>query len=939
MGQTDQAKERRRQASSNRAIRIFVSSTFRDFGQERDILCALVFPELRRRARERFLEVIGIDLRWGITEEASQRGETLPICLREIDRSRPFFVGLLGDRYGWTPEPGQVSRELIADQPWLASHIGGASVTELEIQHGVLNNPAMHGRALFFFRDPKWSEQAGAQYLSANEEEKRKIARLRARIRESPAPVIDYSSPESFGELAIDQLWRLIDQEFPLTAVPSEIERMRRIHEAFAAERRHFYVRKGEALGELVKLLSHADDELRPVSKGRFVLVTADPGCGKSALLANAVEQLGRSCPGHFIFEHYCGAGAQSSDGVALLTRLTSELAQFVNGAVNGGITPPGGSAGIAELLQIASDWAVNSGSRITLVIDAIDRMNPIDRWRWFPGVLPPRVDLVVSGLPGEVSEEAIRLGAQVMPVTALSTSDVRAFIAESLGRRGRSLSSTEIARIAEHPMAGLPIFLKALMDELCAFGSHERLSERISTCLGASSPDQLFELILERIEHDIGTELVSKTLSAIWASAGGLAEQEILDFCRLSPVQWSIIRFSLDDALYESDGSISLAHRYIEVAVEGRFIRGHDELRDLHGRLLDYFNLQSDSARVSGLRKHHAEQIEILDAIHRALGEIERRKEEIRGVSFLRGSDCHLLSLHRRRDSLENMLRRRPNWHPGSCRIVGIGGSDSDYATHWKWDCCDRFAAGDASPPSRFEPSACCELPKAKRGFRTLRGVEGIIPYWDLEDIGSVIEVECLPRFGSTEARHPSDLRLRRLQAFLPVAPALHSIVQWIYWRELESELHAHGERLAEAGSFDAAAECGLEALEARFTKSVNHEYESGGARTDNRSDSSACSSLAIATKLVVSAVSSRSDSRRTGSLNFVQRFSRLANELREIRDPSPAIRTAVADFLATWASACEASGFKSEANLFSRASSLLREEGPGASAERPGS
>ena len=31
-----------------------------------------VFPELRRRARDRFVEVIGVDLRWRITEAQSQ---------------------------------------------------------------------------------------------------------------------------------------------------------------------------------------------------------------------------------------------------------------------------------------------------------------------------------------------------------------------------------------------------------------------------------------------------------------------------------------------------------------------------------------------------------------------------------------------------------------------------------------------------------------------------------------------------------------------------------------------------------------------------------------------------------------------------------------------------------------------------------------------------
>ena len=90
-------------APSSRVVRVFISSTFRDFGVERDLLIKRVFPELRLRARDRFVEVIGVDLRWGITEAQSQQGETLPICLREIERSRPYFIGLLGERYGWTP--------------------------------------------------------------------------------------------------------------------------------------------------------------------------------------------------------------------------------------------------------------------------------------------------------------------------------------------------------------------------------------------------------------------------------------------------------------------------------------------------------------------------------------------------------------------------------------------------------------------------------------------------------------------------------------------------------------------------------------------------------------------------------------------------------------------------------------------------------------------
>ena len=53
------------------------------------------------------------------------------------------FLVLLGERYGWIPE--RIQAELLVREPWLAQpEFQGASVTELEIQHGVLRWPRPH---------------------------------------------------------------------------------------------------------------------------------------------------------------------------------------------------------------------------------------------------------------------------------------------------------------------------------------------------------------------------------------------------------------------------------------------------------------------------------------------------------------------------------------------------------------------------------------------------------------------------------------------------------------------------------------------------------------------------------------------------------------------------------------------------------------------------
>ncbi len=89
-----------------------------------------------------------------MTDEQKAEGAVLPICLAEIDRSRPYFIGLIGQRYGWVPE--SLPDDLTAQLPWLGG-LADTSVTEIEILHGVLNDPTAIDSAYFYLRDPAWT--------------------------------------------------------------------------------------------------------------------------------------------------------------------------------------------------------------------------------------------------------------------------------------------------------------------------------------------------------------------------------------------------------------------------------------------------------------------------------------------------------------------------------------------------------------------------------------------------------------------------------------------------------------------------------------------------------------------------------------------------------------------------------------------------------------
>jgi NACHT domain- and WD repeat-containing protein len=97
----------------DKTFRIFVSSTFSDFIEERNALQERVFPGLRELCRQNGCRFQAIDLRWGVREEAGLDQQTMKICLGEIERCqkitpRPNFIVLLGDRYGWRPLPPEI---------------------------------------------------------------------------------------------------------------------------------------------------------------------------------------------------------------------------------------------------------------------------------------------------------------------------------------------------------------------------------------------------------------------------------------------------------------------------------------------------------------------------------------------------------------------------------------------------------------------------------------------------------------------------------------------------------------------------------------------------------------------------------------------------------------------------------------------------------------
>lgn len=91
-----------------KVVKVFLSSTFRDMHAEREALIKNVFPRIQEEAAKYDITLYPIDLRWGVTEEQIKKGEVVQRCLDAIEEAKPYFIGIIGKRYGWIPTPSSI---------------------------------------------------------------------------------------------------------------------------------------------------------------------------------------------------------------------------------------------------------------------------------------------------------------------------------------------------------------------------------------------------------------------------------------------------------------------------------------------------------------------------------------------------------------------------------------------------------------------------------------------------------------------------------------------------------------------------------------------------------------------------------------------------------------------------------------------------------------
>ena len=566
-------------------VRVFISSTFRDMHAERDHLVTVVFPELRERVEQLGLEFFDVDLRWGVPTK-DLNGETAnswEYCRQWIDRVEPFFVCILGQRYGWVPEPGQfrepADRERQEQEP--------RSITDLEVRHAVLDSRRKR-RSYFYLRATPVPEP-NTEYVDPPEYQDR-LVQLKAAVRQCGRPVHDYhpewtgerfAGMEEFGRFVLEDLWsgvlrderyvskdvwrqvlggdpendrRYTDESQP---VPRELwekivalakppprdplDAERQQMDAFAVSRLRWFQGRAHELQQLTDFIQST-----AADAPRLAVVAAVPGQGKSALLAKLSTLIPQ--PSTFLITHFVGATERSAAAHALVERLLGELdrsgIEWPADEQKEGEEPKRDFNSLCNRLrQRLGDYA--GESRVVILIDALNQLTDGHNLVWLPHRLGASVRVVVSCVDDKAAKPnspetrvlqalASRQPAPLrVPLGELTADDVRIIVKSYLDEYCKELDTPHVNAVCRMEQARNPLYLLVMLGELRTLGGNDMnriVGERIAA-LPHDYPDtvSLFRWVLQRLEV-FGAEAAQWWCLYLAHGRVGMASHELAD-------------------------------------------------------------------------------------------------------------------------------------------------------------------------------------------------------------------------------------------------------------------------------------------------------------------------------------------------------------------------------------------------------------------------
>jgi len=417
--------------SREKVSTFFISSTFSDMQVERDELMYRILPQIKAFARQYGRRIEFCDYRWGI-DTRIDKNKSISICI-EAATSSDYFIGLLGDNYGWVPDEDILRKELSGQ---ITEGLTGKSITALEIEFGAMKDLSKPG--IFYLRYPSKTDFVG-------KDKQFELAGLKNAIYESRG-----SDCKNYG-LPGD-----IHEEFKSETVISDIQKLLKISAGWGqphSEPNDDYQADMNVLDNFchrcsdkfqgrknirTELLAFATNTLE-ISKAialsgvenetQIILLYGGSGTGKSALMCKVMKDIPKTC---LLLPFSCGLSPSSSHVEGMLRFFIHNLNDCMNWKDD--------SKKIYGFKQLKERFfelldIVSENISIVAIIDALDQLSgdETNQMLWISGKVPKNFRLIISCADDSKNTAVERLHGKIVTLPDFLDNDIRDMVEDML--------------------------------------------------------------------------------------------------------------------------------------------------------------------------------------------------------------------------------------------------------------------------------------------------------------------------------------------------------------------------------------------------------------------------------------------------------------------------------------------------------------------------
>lgn len=559
-------------SAENRCIRVFISSTFLDMKQERDFLVSTVFPNLRKKAAERNVTLIDVDLRWGIKESESKEFKVVDICIDEIEKSHPFFIGLLGDRYGWAPieSDGTDWSKVISDKnQWVTALIAqGKSMTEIEIIYGVLNAEDQV-QGCFFVKN------CNEDKLDPRQKALRDSVKAQSKL-----PVYDYNNSEDVCTLVEKDFENLLDKLFPI-GDKDEF--------ALQKETQENYIR---SLTEYYTPVPATDELLKACAKGDgHIILKGKSGMGKSTCMAKLATELMNqgNCD---VISYFSGNNLHNTTFEDVIDWVSISLSKLYN------IECPD-TAITEKLSTLLSRISINRP--LYILLDGLNQyqteVKNIKNFSWWPDWPSGVVCVFSSTDEAPILKELTPLCTHTITVREMLLDQRLQLIDKYMTPYRKQLNEKQYSLLlTDSSLIRNTHLLATMLDEVRRYGSFEGLDNFISDLATSKDSLEFYNKIFDNQEVVFNNaDELANVLSLIALSEQGMPETDLLAISGVTRLKLSQILISNQQNLSLRNGRLMISHQIFLDALKQRYIQDEDFITTQREKIISYYAERKD--------------------------------------------------------------------------------------------------------------------------------------------------------------------------------------------------------------------------------------------------------------------------------------------------------------------------------------------------------